>query len=85
MQRRRRRRRPETEELVDLVLDWWGTTPHFCGCRLRKRVPRPGFTKQAAGRLVLHSDRHFEEAVALSKRNAEKVGLSCVRRVAPIG
>ena len=39
--------------LVGLV---YGT---FCGCRLRERVPRTGFTKQAAGRLVLHGDRHL--------------------------
>ena len=72
-----RRRRPETEELVDLVLDWWGSSPATfadvgcgsgcLGLALLNKLPE--------GSSCTAIDIS-EEAVALSKRNALKLGLS---------
>ena len=74
-----RHRRPETEELVDLVLDWWGSSPATfadvgcgsgcLGLALLNKLPE--------GSSCTAIDIS-EEAVALSKRNAEKLGLSSV-------
>ena len=74
-----RRRRPETEELVDLVLDWWGSsTAHFAdvgsgsgclGLALLNKLP-----EGSSCTAIDISD----DAVALSKRNAEKLGLASV-------
>ena len=74
-----RRRRPETEELVDLVLDWWGNdaaTFADVGCgsgclglALLNKLPE--------GSSCTAIDIS-EEAVSLSTRNAEKLGLSSV-------
>jgi hypothetical protein len=58
----------------------------FCGCRLRERVPRTRYTKQAAGGLFLHSDRHFRGGRLSQYEERRKIG-PCIRlrRVAPIG
>ena len=74
-----RRRRPETEELVDLVLDWWGSSPATfadvgcgsgcLGLALLNKLPE--------GSSCTAIDIS-EEAVALSTRNAEKLGLASV-------
>ena len=75
----RPRLRPETEELVDLVLDWWGNdaaTFADVGCgsgclglALLNKLPE--------GSSCTAIDIS-EEAVSLSTRNAEKLGLSSV-------
>ena len=74
-----RRRRPETEELVDLVLDWWGNdaatfadvgSGSGClGLALLNKLPE--------GSSCTAIDIS-EAAVALSTRNAKKLGLSSV-------
>ena len=73
------RRRPETEEMVDLVLDWWGSsTAHFAdvgcgsgclGLALLNKLPE--------GSSCTAIDIS-EEAVSLSTRNAKKLGLASV-------
>ena len=70
--------RPETEELVDLVLDWWGPSNKAVfadvgcgsgclGLALLNKLP-PGSTCRAVD--------ISEEAVALATRNAQRLGLA---------
>ena len=72
-----RRRRPETEELVDLVLDWWGSSPATfadvgCGSGC---LGLAILNKLPEGSSCTAIDIS-EAAVALSTRNAENLGFS---------